>query len=199
MSRIERTKFLLWSRPVFRTCEIICNHAARLFERGKSLAHAGSELRELNRKRMQYQRILNRIGSSHGHVCADCKGKCCGGVRERDAFTDRVLQHPQTPYRQGRRKKGKMAPYDVAAERVKSNTAAMQAECVPGHCPELTAKGCRIPYELRPIQCVAYFCNATINELSPHQCRTGSKALIGLMKIQIATVLLALRSKRRRV
>ncbi|MCE5323192.1 hypothetical protein LLG46_07745 [bacterium] len=194
---MERTKFLLWSRPVFRTCEIICNHAARLFEKGKNLAHAGSELAELNRKRMKYQRVLNRIGSSHDHVCADCKGKCCGGVRERDAFTDRVLQFPATPHRYGRRKEGNMAPYDIAAEWVESNTDVMKAECVPGHCPELTTKGCRIPYELRPIQCVAYFCNATINELSPEQCRTGSKALIGLMKIQIAMVWLAIRSKRR--
>lgn len=195
MSRIERTKFLLWSRPIFRTCEIIFNHAARLFEHGRSLTKVGKQLAELNRKRMAYQRVLNRIGASHSHVCMDCKGKCCGGARERDAFTDRVLQHPETPHRFGRRKSGSMAAYDVAADRVNSNKEVMEAPCVPGFCPELTTKGCRIPYDLRPIQCTAYFCNATINALSDKECRTGSKALIGLMKIQIATAVLALKSR----
>jgi hypothetical protein len=195
MSKIERAKFLLWSRPVFRTCEIICNHAARLFESGRSLTKTTQKITQLNRKRMAYQRVLNRIGASHSHVCMDCKGKCCGGARERDAFTDRILQHPETTHRLGRRKTGNMAAYDVAAERVKSNKEVMEAPCVPGFCPELTAKGCRIPYDLRPIQCTAYFCNAAINELSAHQCRIGSKALIGLMKIQIATAILALKSR----
>ncbi|MHB9038046.1 MAG: hypothetical protein ACYC64_15415 [Armatimonadota bacterium] len=197
MSRIERTKFLLWSRPIFRTCEIVFNHAARIFDRGWSLASAGGDLDKLNRKRMQYQRVLNRIGASHSHVCMDCKGKCCGGARERDAFTDRVLQHPETPHRLGRRKTGNMVPHDMAAERIQSNTAVMEATCVPGFCPELTTKGCRIPYELRPIQCTAYFCNATIDELSPKECKIGSKALIGLMKVQIATAILALKSRGR--
>ncbi|MCE5315477.1 MAG: hypothetical protein ABFD49_06760 [Armatimonadota bacterium] len=198
MSCIERTKFLLWSRPVFRTCEIIANHAARIFENGRSLANARAELDELNQKRMRYQRVLNRIGASHSHVCMECKGKCCGGARERDAFTDRVLQHPDTPHRLGRRKTGNMAAYDVAPERVTSTVAHVEGECVPGFCPELTTRGCRIPYELRPIQCTAYFCNATINELSPKECRTGSKALIGLMKVQIAAALLALKSRGRK-
>jgi hypothetical protein len=91
-----------------------------------------------------------------------------------------------------------MAAYDVAAERVESTEAYNEGQCVPGYCPELTTRGCRIPYELRPIQCTAYFCNATIDELSAKECRIGSMALIGLMKVQIATAMLALKSRGRR-
>lgn len=199
MSRISRIQFILWSRPVFRTCEIVCNHAARLFERGRSLAQARADLEELNRKRMQCQRILNRIGNSHDHVCAECKGKCCGGARERDAFTDRVIQHPETPHRTARRITGRMAAYEVAWDS-KGTTAIDDSEVikpVDGYCPELTTRGCRIPYELRPIQCTAYFCNATVGELSKTECRIGSKALVGLMKIQMRTALLALKSRMR--
>lgn len=191
MSRLPRIKFLLWSRPVFRTCEIFFNHAARVFERDRSLATRNSELELLNDRRKKYQRILNRIGNSHGHVCMECKGKCCGGARERDAFTDRVLQLPETPHRRGRRKTGEMAPHTLLG----GCKAADGAQPVPGFCPELTTRGCRIPYELRPIQCTAYFCNATINELSDRECNIGYKALIGLMKVQIKTAGLAMRGK----
>ncbi|MCL5103067.1 MAG: hypothetical protein M1133_02980 [Armatimonadetes bacterium] len=197
MSHFSRIRFILWSRPIFRTCEIVCNHAARIFEKRQSLAKARADLEELNRKRMQYQRILNRIGSSHDHVCAECKGKCCGGARERDAFTDRVIQHPETPHRTARRKEGRMAAYEVEWNGARGTTAVADCEVEPveGYCPELTTRGCRIPYELRPIQCTAYFCNATVNELSKSECRIGSKALVGLMKVQVRTALLALRSR----
>lgn len=188
MSHLPRIRFLLWSRPMFRTCEIVFNHAARVLERGRSLETRKAELEELNHKRRKYQRVLNRIGNSHDHVCAECKGKCCGSVRERDAFTDRVLQFPETSHRAARRKSGEMVPHTLTG----GCRAAEGAEPVPGFCPELTTKGCRIPYELRPIQCTAYFCNAAINELSPHECEIGSKALIGLMKVQIKTAGLAL-------
>ncbi|MCE5197960.1 MAG: hypothetical protein ABFD54_06770 [Armatimonadota bacterium] len=198
MSRIARIKFLLWSRPVFRTCEIICNHAARIFERDRGLTKALAEVEELNRERIEHQKTLNRIGSSHDHVCAECKGKCCGGARERDAFTDRVLQYPETPHRAGRRKEGAMAAYKVMADNSSTPAVTTDAEPVPGFCPELTTKGCRIPYELRPIQCTAYFCNATIDQLSPEECNTGSEALKGLMNVQIRTVMLALKSRSRK-
>lgn len=188
MSRISRVRFLWLSRPLFRTCEIICNHAARLFERRRGLEQRKAEIEELNWQRIKYQRVLNRIGNSHGHVCAACKGKCCGGTRERDAFTDRVLQLPSTQHRAARRKEGVMAPHTILG----GCAAAQGSEPVPGYCPELTTKGCRIPYELRPVQCTAYFCNAAINALSPRECNIGSKALIGLMKVQVKAVGLAL-------
>lgn len=191
MSRISRIRFLWWSRPAFRTCEIVANHAARVFERGRSLETRKAELQRLDHKRRKYQRILNKIGNSHDHVCAECKGKCCGGARERDAFTDRVLQLPETPHRAARRKQGEMAAHTITG----GCAPAEGANPVSGFCPELTDKGCRIPYELRPIQCTAYFCNATINELSPRECNIGSKALIGLMKIQVKTATLALSGK----
>ncbi len=191
MSRLSRIRFLWWSRPAFRTNEIIFNHAARIFERGRSLEGRKFDLEKLDHKRRQYQRILNRIGSSHDHICADCKGKCCGGARERDAFTDRVLQLPETKHRAARRKDGEMA-----AHTIKGGCAAAEGSApVSGYCPELTTMGCRIPYELRPIQCTAYFCNATIDELSAKECNIGSKALIGLMKVQIKTATLALKSR----
>jgi len=191
MSRLPRIRFLFWSRPVFRTCEIIFNHTARVLERGRGLEARKAELEELNHKRKKYQRVLNRIGKSHDRVCAECRGKCCGSERERDAFTDRVLQLPETPYRAARRKSGEMVPHTIMG----GCAADDGAEPVPGYCRELTTTGCRIPYELRPIQCTAYFCNAAINELSDRECDIGSKALIGLMRVQIKTAGLALSGK----
>lgn len=196
-SKSKRERFVFYSRPLFRTCEIICNHAARLFFKREALAHGAvrTELDGLNRQRVAFQRDLNVIGGSHGHVCADCKGKCCGGVRERDAFIDRIIQVPETEHLSARRKEGDMVAYKLMGKGDEGSVAVMEAECVAGHCPELTVQGCRIPYELRPIQCTAYFCRKTIDELSPEECETGIAALAGLMRIQLKTVGLAIRSR----
>lgn len=197
MSRTKRELFVFYSRPLFRTCEIVCNHAARVFLRKKALSYAPvrDELDRLNRERIDYQRDLNIIGGSHGHVCADCKGKCCGGERERDAFIDRVIQDPETEHLSARRTTGEMAAYKLMPDRSEGSVAVLDAECVEGHCPELTVEGCRIPYELRPIQCTAYFCRKTIDELSPQECDTGIRALAGLMRVQVRTVGLAIKSR----
>lgn len=192
---LKRKLFHAYSKPIFRTCEIICNHAARIFMERRSLddSTVRSELEKLNSARMEYQRTLNEIGASHIHVCANCKGSCCGGVRERDAFTDRILQDPNTQHLFARRKTGNMAAYDVVAKQ--GSSIATDVECVKGSCPELTVKGCRIPYELRPIQCTAYFCGPAIKALSDSECNRGIKALAGLMKVQMRTVMLMLTSR----
>ncbi len=197
MSKTKRELFVFYSRPLFRTCEIICNHAARIFMKKAALGSpkVREELEKLNKERIDYQRELNVIGGSHGHVCADCKGKCCGGVRERDAFIDRVIQDPETEHLSGRRKCGEMAAYKVMSKQSGGSVTVIEAECVPGHCPELTVKGCRIPYELRPIQCTAYFCRPTIAELSVDECNRGIRAMAGLMSVQMRTVGLAIRSR----
>jgi hypothetical protein len=170
---VKRRTFLFYSRPLFRTCEIICNHAARIFEKNLSLSkpEVKATLNDLNQKRIEFQKTLNEIGSSHSHVCADCKGKCCGGVRERDAFIDRVLQNPDTPYRNARRRFFSVDEYET----IFGNGSCIpsdEAECVKGHCPELTTRGCRIPYAYRPIQCTAYFCDKTAQALSNKECET---------------------------
>ena len=195
-SKTTRRLFMFYSRPLFRTCEIISNHAARIFLKKSSLAKPGlrNKLGELDDRRKAFQGDLNRIGNSHGYVCAECKGKCCGGARERDAFLDRVLQDPDTSHLKARRKCGEMAAYKLLAAGNKPIAVAEDAERVDGFCPELTVQGCRIPYDLRPIQCTAYFCNKTVDALSQHECTTGIKALYGLMKIQLQAVLLAFRS-----
>jgi hypothetical protein len=197
MSKTKRELFVFYSRPLFRTCEIVCNHAARVLLKKDTLSHPQmrDELDRLNRERIDFQRDLNIIGGTHGHVCADCKGKCCGGVRERDAFIDRVVQDPETEHLSARRTTGEMAAYKFMPERSDGNVAVLQAECVEGHCPELTVEGCKIPYELRPIQCTAYFCRKTIDELSPKECDTGIRALAGLMRVQLRMVGLAMKSK----
>lgn len=194
-SLLKRKLFHAYSKPFFRTCEIICNHAARIFMKHSSLENTAvrGELEKLNSARMEYQRVLNEIGGSHIHVCAECKGKCCGGERERDAFTDRILQNPDSEHLHARRKTGNMAAYDVVAKQ--GAAIPTDAECVKGFCPELTVKGCRIPYELRPIQCTAYFCGPTTKELSSAECDRGITALAGLMRVQMKTVMLALTSR----
>ena len=191
-SYLKRSVMQFYAKPLFRTCEIICNHAARLADSNGALARpqAQAELQKLDELRKALQSDLHRIGESHGEVCAKCKGKCCGGVRERDAFTDRVIQDPQTPYRSARRKEGQQVAYKKMGA-----VAVLDAEPVEGHCIELTTRGCRIPYELRPIQCTAYFCGDTIEELSDEERNTGIRALSGLMGVQVKTVLLAIRSR----
>lgn len=197
MSKTKRELFVFYSRPLFRTCEIICNHAARVFLKRDALGHSvmRGKLDGLNKERIDYQRELNAIGGSHDHVCAECKGKCCGGVRERDAFIDRVIQDPETQHLKARRVTGEMAAYKVMSQRDGGSAAVLEAECVGGHCPELTVQGCKIPYELRPIQCTAYFCRKTIDELSAQECDRGVRALAGLMSVQLRTVGLAIRSR----
>ena len=197
--RGTREAFLFCSKPLFRTCEIVCNHAARVLVRTDRLVNPDlqGDLDRLNRKRIGFQRDLNAIGGSHSHVCAECRGKCCGGPRERDAFIDRILQDPATSHLGARRRMGEMAAYATVRAGADGSVAAAVAECVHGECPELTVEGCRIPYELRPIQCTAYFCRTAIDVLSEEECRTGIRALVGLMRIQIRTVGLAIRSRLR--
>jgi hypothetical protein len=192
MGFLARRRFLFHSRPLFRTCEIICNHAARIL--GVS-GHHSNALAKLNERRKQCQRVLNRIGQSHDHVCAKCRGKCCGGARERDAFTDRVLQVPDTPHRSARRVSGRMPAYEIMAPNEAERASRCDLQPVAGYCPELTDQGCRLPYELRPMQCTAYFCKATTEELTDLECSIGVKAVIGLMQVQMRTVGLALRSR----
>lgn len=193
---IIREIFMQYSRPLFRTCEIICNHAARIFLNKNRLndPYIRNQLDALNSQREYFQRELNEIGNSHGHVCAECKGRCCGSERERDAFIDRILQYPNTEHLQTRRKTGEMVAYNIM-RRDSRSIAVADGESCPGFCRELTTKGCKIPYELRPIQCTAYFCRPTVNELSGTECSRGIRALSGLMGIEIRTVMLAIRSR----
>jgi hypothetical protein len=194
-SRSKRELFVFYSRPLFRTCEIFANHAVRIIMKKSALQKDDFQyhLTVLNENRIKYQHDLNVIGGSHSQVCADCKGKCCGGVRERDAFIDRIIQDPKTPHLSQRRKTGELTAYKLAKE--DASICIKDAKWVDGHCPELTIEGCKIPYELRPIQCTAYFCRKTIDELSPEECDTGIKALAGLMKVQLKTLRLALKSR----
>ena len=180
---MKRKTMLVYSRPLFRTCEIVCNHAARMLLNPNLLGRpeVRDHLADLNRRRVDHQLVLRDLGQSHISICADCRGKCCWGGRERDAFTDRVLQDPDSPHLKARRR----------TDALKDATT----------CPELTPEGCRLPYEQRPVQCSAYFCNDTINQLSREECRAGIRALAGLMKVQIETVGMALKrrfSRRRR-
>jgi hypothetical protein len=180
MAITPKTRFLLYSRPLFRTCEIVCNHTARILDGGRIFSELDGKVSELNALRARYQRILNRIGKSHGHVCAECKGECCGGQRDRDAFLDRILQNPATPLREARNKR--------------PSSDYVAAGCNPGshgHCAELTSTGCKIPYDQRPIQCTAYFCSPCIDVLSDKECEIGTKALGALMGIQMKSVRLA--------
>jgi len=168
---------LVYSRPFFRTCEIVCNHAARVLLNPNLLGRADVQdsLADLNRRRVDHQLVLRELGRSHDAVCAECQGRCCHGPRERDAFTDRVLQHPDSPHLGARRRTE--APNNGNA------------------CPELTPEGCRLPLEQRPVQCSAYFCGDAVKKLSGEECRAGIRALAGLMKVQIGTVRLAVKSR----
>lgn len=190
MSRIKRELFLFYSRPLFRTCEIICNHAARLFMKKSALGHPKirEQLERLNKNRIDLQRELNSIGTGHSHICAECRGKCCGGVRERDSFIDRIIQDPETRHLSARRKSGEMPAYKY----ITHSTEIAEAKPVEGFCAELTNQGCKIPYELRPMQCTAYFCRLAIRQLSETDCDRGIRALTGLMRVQFRTVILAI-------
>ncbi len=191
-SKYAQSKFLFLSRPVFRTVEILCNHTARVFENKNKLncSDITFKLQKLNDKRIQGQRVLKRIGNYHGHVCADCKGKCCGGMRERDAFIDRILVDPQTSHRRARRKIGEQC--ELTDEQI---NAFVEAEPTEGHCSQLTNMGCRIPHSQRPIQCAAYFCDGAAEALTDEQLEIGSKALKSLMGVQLKTVGLAMKSR----
>lgn len=179
--------FLLYSRPLFRTCEIVCNHAARLLDSGRSLENKPVEVSILNNRRARYQRVLDRVSKSHGELCAECKGKCCGGQRDRDAFLDRVLQDPATISRSARNK--------ISAEEYAKAGCSSESH---GHCAQLTSTGCKIQYDRRPIQCTAYFCSPCINALTDSQCKLGTKALAALMGVQMQSVALAWSSRKSR-
>ncbi len=186
--------FLFYARPLFRCWEIACNHLARLIsheERMRTPAFQ-RQLAQLNLRRMEIQRGLARISQSHAHVCAQC-GYCCKGTRERDAFLDRVLQDPHTPHLGARRREGQMIGFLIA----QSQNRLLHTEAVPmpKACSELTCKGCRLPNELRPMQCLAYFCGAAVRALSQEECEQGIRLIRQLLRLQTDAVKLALRSR----
>lgn len=183
--------FLFVSRFLFRLCEVASNHVVRILDDGTLAAEPfSSQLLSLNSDRRQLQRVLRRIGASHDNVCADCKGKCCGGVRERDTYIDRILQDPATPNRYARRLTGELVA--LTEEQI---ALYADAEWVCGHCRELTTKGCRIPCDLRPIQCAAYFCGPSVQELSRKECRMANGINYALMRVQLRTVGLAFKAR----
>ncbi|GIV11575.1 MAG: hypothetical protein KatS3mg020_1066 [Fimbriimonadales bacterium] len=186
--------FLFYSRPLFRAWEIFCNHAARWLahkERMRSVRFS-REWAELNLKRMAIQRGLGQISDSHAHVCAQC-GHCCKGTRERDAFLDRVMQSPLTEHIGARRRTGEMVGLQIAqAQGHVMHRDALKAE---GCCNELTCAGCRLPQELRPMQCLAYFCGAASKALSQQECEEGIRLLKDLMALQWQSVRLTARSR----
>ncbi|MFN3690886.1 MAG: hypothetical protein ACK4UU_08190, partial [Fimbriimonadales bacterium] len=132
-----RLVFLFYSRPVFRTWEVLCNHAARLIahkERMRSVECARAWA-ALNLQRVAIQRELGRISDSHAHVCAQC-GHCCKGTRERDAFLDRVMQQPDTEHLGARRRTGEMVGLRIA--QAQGQLLHSDAPKAQGCCSELT-------------------------------------------------------------
>ncbi|MCS6863406.1 MAG: hypothetical protein NZT92_24120, partial [Abditibacteriales bacterium] len=181
--------------PVFRAWEIFCNHAARLIahkERMRSV-QCSRAWAELNLKRMEIQRGLGVISHSHAHVCAAC-GHCCKGTRERDAFLDRVMQNPNTEHIGARRRTGEMVGLRIA--QAQGRLLHADAPKAHGCCNELTCNGCRLPPELSPIQCLAYFCGAAAKALSQQECEEGIRLLKELLKLQWQAVRLAWRSRK---
>jgi len=178
-----RARILFYSRFLYRICDIICNHIARLAEAGRGLASppSASRLARLDQERVRHQSRLEELGKAHMSACTDCAGRCCHGPRERDTFVDRMLRDPRTSHRGAR---GPDRPIGSARGR----------SC----CPQLTPDGCKLPYDQRPIQCVTYFCRATVDRFSPQECADGAAALAGLMGIEVAVAAEAVAARLRR-
>ena len=190
-----RICFLFYARPLFRVWEVACNHLARSLTNKRALQDVRyqRQLAQLNLRRMEIQRGLGRISRSHAHVCAQC-GYCCKGTRERDAFLDRVLQHPQTEHLGARRRVGEMVGFQRA--KAEKRVLHLGVEHPPGYCNELTCQGCRLPNEWRPMQCLAYFCGAAVRALSQEECEQGIRLIRQLLRLQLDAVWLAVRSRR---
>ncbi len=189
-----RMWFLFYARPVFRVWEIICNHLARWLTDRRALQDVRyqRQLAQLNLRRMEIQRGLGQISRSHAHVCAQC-GHCCKGTRERDAFLDRILQNPQTEHLGARRRTGEMVGFAIA--HAQKQVLHGGVERPAGCCNELTCQGCRLPNELRPMQCLAYFCGAAVRALSQEECEQGIRLIRQLLRLQWDAVRLAMRSR----
>ncbi len=190
-----RLLFLFYARPLFRAWEIACNHLARWLTNRRALSDARYQRRlaQLNLRRMEIQRGLGEISRSHAHVCAQC-GHCCKGTRERDAFLDRVLQNPQTEHLGARRRTSEMVGFQLAQARQRVlHSGVARAE---GCCNELTCQGCRLPNELRPMQCLAYFCGAAVRALSQEECEQGIRLIKQLLRLHWDAVRLAVQSRR---
>ncbi|MCS7066568.1 MAG: hypothetical protein NZL85_09915, partial [Fimbriimonadales bacterium] len=187
-------RFLFYARPVFRVWEVCCNHLARWLTDKRALhdVRYQRQLAQLNLRRMEIQRGLGQISRSHAHVCAQC-GYCCKGTHLRDAFLDRVLQNPQTEHLGARRRTGEMVGFQLAREQ--KRVLHLGAERPPGCCNELTCHGCRLPNELRPMQCLAYFCGAAVRALSQEECEQGIRLIRQLLRLHWDAVKLALHSR----
>jgi len=184
ISAIRRLQLLLCSRPLFRICDVVCSHIARLADGGPHMYETWTqgELDRINLERIQIQRRLHDVAASHARICSECQGRCCGGTRERDTFIDRVLQNPLTPHRSARGPRLSLS-FDM--------------ENVIGCCSQLTPQGCRLPFEQRPIQCVTYFCATAAASFSPERCRTATSCIVRLINVELKVAIVAIRTRLR--
>jgi hypothetical protein len=184
INSIRRLQLLLYSRPLFRICDVVCSHIARLADGGPHTYETWTqdELDRINFERIQIQHRLHDIAASHARICSDCQGRCCKGTRERDTFIDRVLQNPLTPHRSARGPR-MLLSFDTGK--------------VVGYCSQLTPQGCRLPFEQRPIQCVTYFCNTAIASFSPEQYRIATSCIVRLINVELKVAMVTIRTRLR--
>lgn len=192
-SRLIRLRFMIYSRPVFRANDLLTTHLSRLIMRMRNLAASkiAGDLHVLDARKREIQLRLAQIGQSHGHVCAQC-GRCCKGTHERDSFSDRIMLDPGTRFTNGRRRESDgETPALLLLKQVEPGGT------VTGACYQLTGRGCRLPSELRPIQCSAYFCWAAVGALSDAECTDGTRAIKDVLKLQWRMVGASLKSRRK--
>jgi hypothetical protein len=191
-----QSSLMFYSRPVFRLNDLLCTHLTRILIPKQKLKSptVAEALRKLDAQKRAIQMDLKAVGDSHGHVCASC-GRCCKGTHERDSFSDRIMIDPATSFLKARRRESDGDAPAIDAARALTQLPMAEGGTVAGACHQLTCTGCRIPHELRPLQCAAYFCWAATAALSNDECRQASRALRRMFRLQWASVFLAMRSR----
>ena len=172
----------LWvlSRPVFRAVDFYSSYASAWRSRIGGTRTDTGPLEALDARKRELHLELAALSESHGDACAACEGGCCREERFRDSFVDRLMTHP--------------APRNTAPRSLRSahreehlHYAPLRSglPSTPGYCPNCSPKGCELPAEDRPIQCLAYQCRATISTLSDSELDSGIRAIKDLMRVMI--------------
>lgn len=195
MDRLGQGWLLLWTRPIFRVCEVVCNHAARVLGMiAGPGARQSAELDELNEHRAELQQMLQGLSGGHGEVCAECRGRCCHGPRNRQTYIDHLLQTAGSQTLTPTLSLGWRGGTEASPQRLPDRGGRSGDQC-----SFLSAEGCRLPYHLRPMQCAAYYCGSAVRSITSAERAEVLWAVRGLMRVHLRAVALMLRSKVRAV
>ena len=161
----------------------LCRAAGKMTAKGEAIAgHKGPSRDRLRRRNQSFQEELGRIFAPYFIYCPQCESSCCRHFYLGDAPASRpgspvdglvyegaaaTPAGPPGDLREGARYLLRIfLGAGLLAGSPAANGDASADPGAPQDCPDLTPRGCRLPWGERPVGCVLYLCDEFARRLS---------------------------------